>query len=572
MPGIAADRIQNVSAEDMRNYMYGAIQEMIQANVPKNVAFQYFMPPIPFGAELAAFMDIGPKAVEWQEQGYTINDLMRSAINFAIMADYVPVIDETVKGGSPEGAVVDTSDISTLIESGNRVSELYKSVLNNLRIFDNSRSEKDQEALEKLRSLLYKDTPERTPRTDADPVIDADDAGADVLDDLDVGDDDLDLDGLDDLDLGNGDNDDFDLDSLLDDGLGTDDLVVNPDAISEPTTAMKLYDALMMRFNEVQLQVADELKKISPNDPNASLRKKVLMRKLRAARRRWETQGRKTKVEAIMAKIDQLSRAGMPEYVEELRETFEGNKMLASVFANEEFGVGDLSEVAYYTALRPNGVLSSGKALKIELSNSNSSSWRKMETTRTTASVNIPVAAIIRVRGKLEKFNKHTQSEFFSQEFSISFEIVQGIIDRPWFAKNFIESRAYTTVDPETNSALDPVAQITTLSDGGNPPKGMLPALPMTAYFVRNLTVRSAALANMDEEEIDKIKGSAGTSIFGFGARASHENETIETSASSADTMGQITAHGTFLVALSSVFMEKCPNPDFDTFPKDQWI
>lgn len=571
MPETAADKITNVTASDMRDYMYGAIQEMIQANVPKNVVFQYYLPAIPFGPELAAYMDIGPKAKEWREQGFTVNDLMRSAVNFAVIADYVPVVDETVKGGKPTGEIV---DINTLISSGTRISELYKSILSNVRVFDNARSEKDEEQLEKLRALLYKDTPERVPSKDADPVLDADDASVDTLTaDLDAGDDfDLDADlGLNDLDGDDGD-DEFDLDSLLDDGLGTDDLVVNPNAISEPTTAMKLYDALLMRFNEVQLQVADALKKISPNDPNASLRKKVLLRKLRAARQRWETQGRKTKIEAIMARIDQLSRGGMPEYLQELRETFEGNKLLASVFADEEEGLGALSEVAYYTALRPNGVLSAKSGMRVSLSNSNSSTWRKMESSKTSGSVNVPIGAILRVKGGLEKFNSQTQSEFFSEEFEISFEIVQALIDRPWFAKNFVESRAYTTVDPRTDAALDPVMQIISLSNGGNPPKGMMPALPVTVYFIRDLRVRSSALARMSDHEVDSIKGSGGVSIFGFGAKAGHENKTVETSYSKAGSMGEITANGTYLVAMSSVFMEQCPNPDFEAFPKDHWI
>ena len=57
MPKLAKHQIENLSAEDMRDFMYGEIRAMIEGNVPDNVCFHYFMPPIPFGRELAAFMD-----------------------------------------------------------------------------------------------------------------------------------------------------------------------------------------------------------------------------------------------------------------------------------------------------------------------------------------------------------------------------------------------------------------------------------------------------------------------------------------------------------------------------------
>lgn len=563
MPKLDKAEVENITAEDMRDYMYGSIQGMIQGNVPKNVIFQYFMPPIPFGPELAAFMDIGPKAKEWKDAGFTINDLMRSAINFATMVDYVPVVDSEAKGGASDGDIV---DINTLISSGTKVSNLYDSILNNVRVFDNKRPDEDEEKLKKLRALLYKDAPDADVDTaasdaDVDSGIDAElAADSEDVDDLDI----------DDLTL---DEDEFDLDSVLDDGLGTDDFVVNPDAISEPTIAMKLYDALQYRYDQVQLSVADELKKISPNDPNASLRKKVLLRKMRAAKQRWETQGRKTKIRSIIARIEQLSQGGMPEYLAELKNTFEGNKILASLFADEELGVSLLSESAYYTALRPNGVLSAASTMKVSIKNSSSQNWSKLTRNKTSAGFKAP--AILWFGGAKasgSKLDQRRQSEFMSSEFEISFEIVQGLIDRPWLDKSFLECRAYTTVDPRDNSAIDPIMQITSLSDGMNPPTGQMAALPVTVYFIRNLTLRSSAFKSLSDQEINAVKGKGSVGIFGFGSSAGHENKTIETNFSKARTEGEITADGTYLVAMSSVFMKKSPDPDFDAFPKDKWI
>ena len=551
MAELAKDQIENLTAEDMRDYMYGHIQSMIEGgNNPENVVFQYFMPPIPFGPELASFMDIGPTAKNFQEEGFTVNDMMRAAVNFATIVDYVPEI----KNENSDDNVI---DINTLISSGVKITSLYESILSNLRIFDNKRSEEDEEKLAALRKLLY-----------VDPVV-QDSSETDDSVEPQAGDDLTDDDLLDDFDS----DAEVDLADIFDDGASIGDMITDPNQISPPTNAMKLYEALMANFNQVQLAAADQLKLISPNDPNAPLRIKVLKQKVKAARQKWEVQGRKRRVESIMARIEQLSQGGMPEYVAKLRERFEGNKMLAALFSSEEQGVGFLTEEAYYTALRPNGILTAPGLMKVTISNTNSARWSKFTKKGTSASFRAPAVFVFGgARGKLELNDENTQRSFFKNDFEISFEIVQGLIDRPWFAKEFVECRAYSTIDPRTNEALDAVNQITQLSDGKIPPEeGKLPAIPMTVYFIRNLKVKSSSLANLSEQDKSKVKGSGGFSLFGFGSKAAHTSDTIEASYSTAGTKGEITANGTYLIAMSSVYLKKSPDPDFETFPKDKW-
>lgn len=566
MPDDAVDRIDNITAEDMRDIMYGNIQTMIEGNIPKNVSFLYYMPPIPFGPELASFMDIGPKAKAWREEGFTVNDMMRAAINFAAIVDHIPTLNPSDDEGS------DIVDINTLIASGHTLSKAYESILNNCRVFDNKRSDEDKEKLEKLRALLYVDNEEPTapPPSDGDDDVDAllNDPLGSEFDDL-LGDDD------DDLLSGFDDDGDLNLDDLFADGASTGDFVSDPNTISTPTKAMQLYEALMAHYEQTVLDVLDKLAKVKPNDPNAGVRVRLLKNKIRAAAQRWEAQGRRTKIRSIIARIEQLSQGGMPEYLAELRARFEGAEIIASIFADEELGVGLVAETAHYTALRPNGILSAPSLLKVKISSSDSSSWTKFKKKSTSASFKAPSIGIFGgASGNVSKFDQNRQSEFFKNDFEISFEIVQGLVDRTaWFAKDFVECRAYTTVDPRTGTPLDPIQQITLLSDGNVPPEeGIVPMIPMTCYFIRNLKIRSKAFASLSESDRDMVSGGGGVSIFGFGAKASHSNETIETRYSRAATEGTITANGTYLVAMSSVYLKQAPNPDFDTFPKDQWI
>src|SRR5690625_1590019 len=84
-----AATVENLTTTDLLDAMYGSIQELIERGKPDNVAFHYFLPPIPFGPELTAFMELGrmPKALDSEdgEDGprFTVNDMMRSAVNLA---------------------------------------------------------------------------------------------------------------------------------------------------------------------------------------------------------------------------------------------------------------------------------------------------------------------------------------------------------------------------------------------------------------------------------------------------------------------------------------------------------
>lgn len=549
----AKGRIKNITTADMRDHMYGEIQSLIEGNPPKNVVFHYFMPIIPFGPELAAFMDIGPKAQEWKDKKFNNNDLMRAAINFAAIVDYVPEISNDKTGN--------VVDMNTLIASGQKVSSVYESILFNCRVFNNSRSEQDQEKLEKLRALLYKKPEERK--------VEKVEEGLSAEDELSA--------LLTELDDENFNTDDGFYDTFFSEGESakSQSFIADPDSISEPTMITKLYDALALNYDTVYLNALDQLKAISPRDPNAGLRKKILINRVNAAKQRWEAQGKKRLVESIKARIQQMSQGGMPEYLSELKNRFEGSEMLASVFTDEEeFGIGLLSETAHYTALRPNGILSANGLMKIKIKSDEMDSESKFKYTSTSGSVGLKLPFKIgSIGGSGSKATTTKEDEFYNKEFEISFELVQGLIDRPWFEKAFIESRAYTTVDPRTKQPLDAVAQITKLSDGKIPPKeGLLKAIPMTIYFIKNLKIRSKAFAKLSASEIDDLSAKAGLSIFGFGTDVKHENKTTKTRHSTAETMGEISSDGIYIVAMSSVYLKDSPNPDFDSFPAEQWI
>ena len=117
--------------------------------------------------------------------------------------------------------------------------------------------------------------------------------------------------------------------------------------------------------------------------------------------------------------------------------------MSASVFSDPEFGASLLTEDAYYTALRPNGVLRAKSFLKVEIDNNSSENWSKLKTSKTSAGFSLGLGGIFGSASG-SRVLENRESEFLSADFTISFEIVQGLIDRHWLPMEFLESRAYT--------------------------------------------------------------------------------------------------------------------------------
>jgi len=301
---------------------------------------------------------------------------------------------------------------------------------------------------------------------------------------------------------------------------------------------------------------------------------KLLQQRIRSAERRWEAQGRKTLVEKTMNRIAQLSRGGMVDYLQDLVHRFESNKLSASLFASEEGGIGIATEDAYYTALRPNGILDAPSMMKIKIESSDFQSGSSFSSSDSRGSVrgilpSIPMFG----RASGEKVSREFEREFLSKKFSIEFEIVQGIIDRPWLDLAFLESRAYTTAEWDSDESLDPMMDIVKLSDGERPPSGSLPLVPVSAYFVRNLKVHTQMNASLLERESDRISGRGGISIMGFGASGQHTSQTTKSNVSRAQTGGTIEMEGLFLVGFASRFLERAPKPDFERWPdREDWI
>jgi hypothetical protein len=430
-------------------------------------------------------------------------------------------------------------------------------------VVNNELSDKEKAIQQKLYNLLYKgpiDPAEEEGEPAPGPAKSEKDAELDAL-----------LGGPEDGD------DDFDLDALFSDGAEVGDFVADDKAVPEATQLKKAYDALEVLVDNVIAAENDKLNKLDPTLSNSAMMIKRAQDRVARAEAKWRTAGQKDRVEAIQAKLEQYSRGGMPLYLSRLRRQLEDNLLVASV-TQDAADVDSVLAKAYYTALRPNGILDAGSLMKVTISNTQREAFMRFENSKTSGGASLPIPQTpLGIGIKREKSDGEVEREFLRQDYTITFEIVQGYIDRPWLDLSFLQSRAYTTFHPETGKALDPVNEILTFSDGQVPPvEGRLRAIPVAAYFVRNMKIQSRAFMNLSDSERESVATGGELNFAGFPfakiAEIEHQSAGGENSSARFSSDGTLEMTGTFLIALASRYLEKAPNPDFDAFGKDNWI
>jgi hypothetical protein len=137
-------------------------------------------------------------------------------------------------------------------------------------------------------------------------------------------------------------------------------------------------------------------------------------------------------------------------------------------------------------------------------------------------------------------------------------------IVRPWFKNAFLVSRSWR-FDPTL-----PDVKGRLLSDGGAPPKGMMPAYPTTMVLIRNLTLsigQSSGFSDFIEQH--KSSGTSGGGYVAFGpiflggsagSSASSGSKTRDWGYKY-DNQG-LQVPGMQVIGFKCHIMPKCPDPD----------
>lgn len=192
-----------------------------------------------------------------------------------------------------------------------------------------------------------------------------------------------------------------------------------------------------------------------------------------SAKHDWDVSGYKLKVDGLRAKLTQIEDGDFCIFKQNCKDLLDAYK---TTNENKEF---------YFTTLSPANFVKSKGWTKFSFSSSemgktshtdakshsrsittkSGSFWHKHKTTNTESSASYNLS-----------------SDFKSLDFTLSFEFCQVKIIRPWFKESFLTSRFWRFNPDEARAGQE-------LSDGGNPPKGILPAYPTAMLVIRNLSL-----------------------------------------------------------------------------------
>jgi hypothetical protein len=342
------------------------------------------------------------------------------------------------------------------------------------------------------------------------------------------------------------------------------DLITDEEVeVTEPSDLQKAYFEKMAAYDDAALEYnARRIDALDASNQRAvhdwAINANIYRNKVKAAKADWVSNGYKEDFEKIAAFLEQVSRRDMAllkqAYVEDLERA-----RLTSPLSGTDF---------FFTGLVPANFADSTGWTRFgfsagDFASHSNSSYSSKEWNASAGGGWLGIFSASASAGA-----KQTHSEFHStfdsSQTSLSFEIAQIPIARPWFRTAFLTSHFWRF------DQNNPTVKNNILSDAGKPPKGMMPAYPTTAIFVRKLALsmgESHSFQNwMNDQKSSHVGGGAsvGFGPFSIGASASKKDASGSQSSDWGYRFENDTMHidGMQLIGFKCHVMPKSPDPD----------
>jgi hypothetical protein len=283
----------------------------------------------------------------------------------------------------------------------------------------------------------------------------------------------------------------------------------------------------------------------------------ILRNQVRAAMEDWVTTGYKDDYEQIAAFIDQVMQRDMSLLKQQYRDDLEKARLTGLASGSDYF----------YSAAVPGDFMQSSGWTDFGFSSSdfNSSSNSSYQLSRSTTSVAGGYFGIFGGGGTASSASGSSQShvQFDSEHFSLGFSIAQVPIVRPWFKTAFLASKCWRM------DQNNPEAKGQMVSDGGKPPKGLIPAYPTSLILIKNLRMSFAKSSGFEDLHASWQNSSAsggGVLMLGpFHLGGSHGRSSASGERSSDyhyDSNSQtMTVPGTQIIGFKCHVLPKSPDP-----------
>jgi len=341
---------------------------------------------------------------------------------------------------------------------------------------------------------------------------------------------------------------------------------IKKDLITDEETEVIEESPLVKKYNEKKQEYIStvleynthRVNALAGQDPAAvhywSLNAPVLRNKVQGAMNDWVTNGYKNEYERIAAFIRQVESRSMAllkaQYIDDLEKSKLGGISSGSNFI--------------YTTLVPGSFAESAGWTQFNFSKNEFNSKYSYDKKKGSGRVGLSLGVFnIGGGGGYEKKERH--SEIDVSNFRLTFKMAQVPIVRPGININFLTSNYWRFVqnNPEFNEQM--------VSDGKTPPNGMIPAIPTTCIFVKDLYLHFGE-SHRIMDEVKEVKSGGGALSWGpfaIGGKYKHESFDRDTESNS-ESQG-IRIPGMQLIGFKCHMMPKSPNPHPD-IEEDAWI
>lgn len=323
--------------------------------------------------------------------------------------------------------------------------------------------------------------------------------------------------------------------------------------VTEASPMVVAYNQKMQAYLDAVIEYHTyRVEALAGKDPKAvhfwAMNANALRKKVIAAKNDWITSGYKEDYEKISAYIEQVMSRDMSMLKQQYKDDLDRAR-LTGLASGSDF---------FFTSLVP-GNFHKGGWTKFSFNSSQYDFGSKSSSNRWGGTAGLSLGIFNFGASASGQHNRY-ESKFDMERFNLEFEICEVPIVRPWMSTAFLKSKAWRF--DESN----PDAKGHFLSDGGNPPKrdSMLPAIPTSAIFVRNLKLNFGEASGFNKFVSDQVKGGGfvGWGPFAIGGSYAHQSSSAQHSYASS---GQgIDINGMQIIGFRCHVLPKSPNPSPD--------
>ena len=325
------------------------------------------------------------------------------------------------------------------------------------------------------------------------------------------------------------------------------------------------YDAAVLEYNNGYLEgtLGDLLQRNAWKRYESMARKKV-----NTAMAEWKISGHKDMIEKLQAQKSAIEGRDFSIMLENYKQLFDHYKVAD----------GDMEYLT--TTVSPSDFMQSGGWTRFTFSNKEIEKYSGREFHEHSRTIKTKTGSWFHkttTTNTEEEKSCDIANYLHDKSFELSFDFCQVKIVRPWFKESFINSH-FWRFHPEKVSTLDNKDK---LSDGGDPPKGMMPAYATSILLIRNLnlkfTDKTDASTLTEEYSKNSAHYSGGLRLgwFNIHAGASYTNNDADYEGEWTNnytcTKQGISVPGLQIIGYNCHVLGLCPNPDPD-IKESEWI